>query len=189
MFLSLQAWLCRKRLAELQVLFTDVDGVMTDGSLLYGAQGEELKPFHVRDGAGIKMLQAINIHVVMISGRDSPALNARAKDLAIHGSHFGVADKRDACTRAMGVLGIQSRYCAFVGDDSIDLPAFEACGLAVTVADAPRYIRKRADLVLSKTGGNGAIRELTDLILEAKGCASIYGTHDGYLNKLNKMGQ
>tara|TARA_R110000796_G_scaffold8843_21_gene29113 strand:- start:29104 stop:29616 length:513 start_codon:yes stop_codon:yes gene_type:complete len=170
-------------------VFVDVDGVLTDGSLFYGAHGEEIKRFHVRDGAGMKMLQAAGVHVIMISGKDSVALRSRAKDLAIERSEFGVADKEEACTRIIQALGTHSDRCAFVGDDTIDLGGFRACGLALTVADAPSYIKRQADLVLKQPGGGGAFRELSDLILLVKGLSAVYQTHKGYLEQIDNMGQ
>ena len=189
MFRRLQAWRFRKKLRSVEVVFVDVDGVLTDGSLFYGPHGEEIKRFHVRDGAGMKMLQAAGVHVIMISGKDSAALRARAKDLAIDRSEFGVADKDDACRKIMRALGKHSNCCAFVGDDTIDLGGFRACSLAITVADAPGYIKRQADFVLKQPGGGGAFRELSDLILLAKDLSAVYRTHKGYLEQIDNMGQ
>ncbi len=189
MFRRLQAWRFRQKLRSLEVVFVDVDGVLTDGSLFYGARGEEIKRFHVRDGAGMKMLQAAGVHVIMISGKDSSALRARAKDLAIERSEFGVADKEEVCTKIMQDFGTHPDCCAFVGDDTIDLGGFRACGFAVTVADAPAYIKRQADFVLKQPGGSGAFRELSDLILLVKDLSAVYRTHNGYLEQIDNMGQ
>jgi 3-deoxy-D-manno-octulosonate 8-phosphate phosphatase (KDO 8-P phosphatase) len=179
----------RKALAKLQVLFLDVDGVMTNGSLHYDGAGEAIKSFNVRDGAGIKMLQALGIRVVMISGRDSAPLVARARDLGLDGSQFGVKNKGAACSAALKQWNVPPANSAFIGDDSIDLPAFEVCGIAVTVGDAPHYVKKQADIVLRCAGGQGAVREFCDMVLSASGQTGLNHSSKGFLEHLGKMGQ
>ncbi len=179
----------RKALAELQILFVDVDGVLTDGSLHYDGAGEAIKSFNVRDGAGIKMLQALRIAVVMISGRESAPLVARARDLGLDGCQFGVADKGAACSAMLKQLNIPPSNSAFIGDDSIDLSAFEVCGLAISVGDAPYYIRAQADIVLRRAGGQGAVREFCDMVLNARQQTGLNQSSEGFLEHLGKMGQ
>jgi 3-deoxy-D-manno-octulosonate 8-phosphate phosphatase (KDO 8-P phosphatase) len=170
-------------------LFVDVDGVLTDGSLHYDCNGEVLKSFNVRDGAGIKMLQALGTRVVMISGRDSAPLVARARDLGLDGCQFGVADKGAACSGALKQWNVPPSDSAFIGDDTIDLSAFEICGMAVTVGDAPQYIKDRADIVLRHAGGRGAVREFCDMVLKAREQTGLNQSSKGYLKHLGKMGQ
>lgn len=179
----------RKAFAELQILFLDVDGVLTDGLLHYDATGEVLKSFNVRDGAGIKMLQAVGIRVIMISGRDSAPLAARARDLGLDGCQFGVADKGEACRATLSQLNVSFSNSAFIGDDSIDLAAFKVCGIAVSVSDAPKYIKNQADIVLRRAGGRGAVREFCDMVLDARGQTGLNHNSKGFLEHLGKMGQ
>jgi 3-deoxy-manno-octulosonate cytidylyltransferase (CMP-KDO synthetase) len=159
----------RARLADIRLVITDVDGVLTDGGLYYDDRGECIKRFHVRDGLGIRMLEQSGVRVAVLSGRDSPALRKRVQELGISLSHFGTSDKAAACGELMRLAGVDASRTACTGDDSMDLPAFAVCGLGVTVADALDYVRQAADIVLQRNGGQGAFRELADSILLAQG--------------------
>lgn len=178
-----------ENLAKIKLVITDVDGVLTDGSLYYDANGEALKYFNVKDGLGIKMLLACGIQVAVLSGGDTPILRRRIHDLGISLFQLGKMAKRDACLELMAQAGVTPEETAFLGDDSLDLPAFAVCGLAVAVGDAYPYIQANADLVLTRAGGHGAFRELSDRILQAKGLEAVYATADGYMQLVDKMAQ
>ncbi len=157
------------KLKKIKLVITDVDGVLTDGGLFYNEDGECFKKFNVRDGLGIKMLQKNNIEVAVVSGGDSKPLRQRTKALGIKEAHFAIPNKKITCEDIINRLGVSKEETVFIGDDVIDFPAFEACGLAVTVADAFDYIKEKADWVLKSKGGTGAFREVSDNILKAKG--------------------
>lgn len=167
-------------LADIRLVITDVDGVLTDGGLFYDAHGECIKRFHVRDGLGMRMLEENGVRVAVLSGRDSPALRKRVADLGITLFQLGVKDKYAASLALMEQAGVTSFKTACIGDDSIDLPAFEACGLSFAVADAPAYVRQAADAALASRGGEGAFRELADQVLTAQGYAELLGSAKGY---------
>lgn len=178
-----------ERLAKIKLVITDVDGVLTDNSLYYTADGEEIKYFHVKDGLGIKMLMACGIQVAVLSGGDTPILRRRIQHLGIPLFQLGKMAKRDACFELMAQAGVSPEETAFLGDDTLDLPAFEVCGLAVAVGDAYDYIQAKADLVLSRSGGQGAFRELSDMILKAQGKEDVYASADGFMKVVAQMAQ
>lgn len=167
-------------LANVKLLITDVDGVLTDGGIYYDATGECLKRFHVRDGLGMRLLEESGIRVAVLSGRDSATLRKRVADLSIELCAFGVKDKYAACLDLMQQAGATPAQTACIGDDSIDLPAFAACGLSYAVADAPSYVKQHVTGVLSLAGGQGAVRELADAILTAQGKADVFNTAEGF---------
>lgn len=173
-------------LVPIRLVITDVDGVLTDGSLYYDANGESLKCFHVRDGMGIRMLEESGVRVVVLSGRDSPPLRKRVEDLKIDLAFFGVKDKAKACLKIMNQVGVTPEKTLFIGDDTIDLLAFAVCGVSCTVADAPDYIKNQANFLLNTNGGLGAFRELSDSILRAQGKQDVFETADGYTRVMNK---
>ncbi|MGP5648906.1 3-deoxy-manno-octulosonate cytidylyltransferase [Psychrobacter celer] len=156
-------------LSDIELIITDVDGVLTDGGIYYDESGECMKRFHVRDGLGIKLLQQAGVKVAVLSGRDSKALRKRLADLGIDIFNLGVKNKEVACKDIIKQVGTTKANTLYIGDDSIDLPAFISCGLAVTVADAPKYIKSQCDLILDTQGGFGAFRELADKILMEQG--------------------
>lgn len=156
-------------LSNIELVITDIDGVLTDGGIYYDEHGECMKRFHVRDGLGIKLLQQAGVKVAVLSGRDSKALRKRLADLGIDIFNLGVKNKEVACKDIIKQVGTTKTNTLYIGDDSIDLPAFISCGLAVTVADAPEYIKSQCDLILDTQGGFGAFRELADKILMEQG--------------------
>lgn len=158
----------RARAAQVQLVGLDVDGVLTDGRLIYGPDGEALKTFHVRDGLGIRMLGDLGVFVAVVTARKSQALSARIQDLRIPHFRPGCEDKLCAFSELAQQLGLELSQCAFMGDDLIDLPVMRAVGLAVTVADGHGLVRAEAHHVTSARGGEGAVRELTDLLLECR---------------------
>jgi 3-deoxy-D-manno-octulosonate 8-phosphate phosphatase (KDO 8-P phosphatase) len=166
-------------LRRVRLLVLDVDGVLTDGRLYYGARGEMLKVFHVRDGHGIKEASAAGITVAIISGRKSAAVTRRARELGIRHVTQGATDKLAALARLAKAQSVTLEQCACVGDDTPDVPMLQAAGVAVAVADAHADARAVADLVTARPGGQGAVREVCDWLLAARGAgrARIAGAH------------
>ena len=155
-------------LRRVRLLALDVDGVLTDGRLHYGPRGESLKVFHVRDGHGIKRVQDAGIEVAIISGRKSAAVAKRARDLGIRHVFQGVGDKLAVLEKLAKSRGVALQHCACVGDDTPDAPILAAAGLGVAVADAHADALAAADLVTSRPGGHGAVREVCDWLLDAQ---------------------
>jgi 3-deoxy-D-manno-octulosonate 8-phosphate phosphatase (KDO 8-P phosphatase) len=157
---------------RLQLLVLDVDGVLTDGALYFGARGEMLKAFHVRDGHGIKLLQAAGVQIAVISGRRSPAVLRRCRDLGIRHVIQGAANKSQALDVLMRKTAIdQPGAIACVGDDTPDIPLFARVGLSFAVADGHPLARAAAHRVTTLPGGRGAVREICDLLLAARSLA------------------
>ena len=155
-----------KKLKHIRLIITDVDGVLTDGGLYYGPDGESLKRFHARDGLGVRLLQQAGIQVAVLSGRDCPALRRRLADLGITKAVLEQVDKRAVLSGIIERCGVSAEEVAFIGDDIPDMEVFGLCGVSVTVGDAPDYVKTKADLVLESFGGQGAFRELIDLIID-----------------------
>lgn len=159
----------KRRAAGVRLVALDVDGVLTDGRLYFGARGEALKAFDVRDGLGVRLLRDAGIEVAIVTGRSSRIVAARARDLGIERVLQGQTDKRAGVQRLIDQCGLDGRACAFMGDDWPDLPALAAVGLAATVADAPEEVRRRVHWVAPSPGGRGAVRDLARLLLRAQG--------------------
>jgi len=159
-------------LRRVQLLVLDVDGVLTDGRLVYGARGEALKIFHVRDGFGIKQVAEAGITVAIISGRKSAAVARRARDLGIRHVTQGAGDKLAALRKLSKARGIALADCACIGDDTPDAPILAAAGLGVAVADAHEDALAAADLVTTLRGGHGAVREVCDWLMAARRTAA-----------------
>jgi 3-deoxy-D-manno-octulosonate 8-phosphate phosphatase (KDO 8-P phosphatase) len=155
-------------LRRVRLLALDVDGVLTDGRLHYGPRGEATKVFHVRDGHGIKRVQEAGIEVAIISGRKSAAVAKRARDLGIKFVFQGVGDKLAVLVKLAKSRDVALEHCACVGDDTPDAPILEAAGLGIAVADAHADALSAADLVTSRPGGHGAVREVCDWLLDAR---------------------
>jgi 3-deoxy-D-manno-octulosonate 8-phosphate phosphatase (KDO 8-P phosphatase) len=156
------------RTATIRLLVLDVDGVLTDGRLYFGARGETMKVFHVRDGYGIRAAMAAGISVAVITGRRSRALAARCRELGIAHVMQGQDDKLAALERLCTQLRIGLRECACVGDDVVDVPLFAVVGLSFAVADAHPAARRAAHRITRLPGGAGAVRELCDLLIAAR---------------------
>ena len=154
--------------AAIRLLVLDVDGVLTDGQLYFGARGETLKAFHVRDGHGIKALRQAGVEVAVISGRRSAAVRMRCRELGIRHLIEGAQDKLSALTRLNSELRLRPADCACVGDDTPDVPLMQAVGLAFAVADAHPLARAAAHHATSHAGGRGAVREVCDRLLAAR---------------------
>jgi len=155
-------------LAAIRLLVLDVDGVLTDGRLHYGPDGEREKVFHVHDGHGIKALAAAGVAVAVISGRESAAVARRCAELGIRELMQGVDDKLAAFTALIRRLGVPPQACACVGDDTPDLPLMRSVGLAIAVANAHREARGAAHRRTRLAGGSGAVREVCDWLLAAR---------------------
>jgi 3-deoxy-D-manno-octulosonate 8-phosphate phosphatase (KDO 8-P phosphatase) len=154
--------------ATVRLLVLDVDGVLTDGSLWFGADGEVMKPFHVRDGLGIKQLLAAGIEVAIISGRRHPAVDARMRDLGVKRVMQGVEDKRAALAALLAETGFAAAEAACLVDDVPDLPLLEGVGLPAAVADAHPAALAAARHVTQLPGGRGAVREFCDWLLASR---------------------
>jgi len=154
---------------KIKLLLLDVDGVLTDGRLYFGPKEELFKVFHVRDGHGIKMAQQSGLIVAFLSGRRSDAAFLRAKELGVSHYYEGLRDKLSVLDNLERSLNLKDDEIAAVGDDLVDLPLFTRVGLAVAVADAPPEVQSRAHWVTKAPGGQGAVREVCDLLLKAQG--------------------
>lgn len=157
------------RAARIRLLVLDVDGVLTDGRIIYTDKGEEIKHFHVRDGHGLKLAQRGGIIVALITGRSSAAVAHRAANLGIDHLFQGVRDKLAVLSRLQADLGLSWQETAVVGDDLVDLPLLRRAGLAVAVADAVPEVKEQAHWTTSLPGGRGAVREVCELLLKAQG--------------------
>jgi 3-deoxy-D-manno-octulosonate 8-phosphate phosphatase (KDO 8-P phosphatase) len=155
-------------LANIQLLILDVDGVLTDGRLYFGAKGEALKVFHARDGHGIKLLMAAGVQVAAFSGRRSGATAARLRELRVPTVVQGCSDKLAAFTKLTKRLKVGPLNCACIVDDTPDLPLMSAVGLAAAVADAHPVVLSAAHWIARSPGGFGAVRELCDALLRAR---------------------
>lgn len=154
---------------SIQLVSLDCDGVMTDGRLYYADDGSQLRAFHVRDGVGIKMLMEAGIDVAFITGSRTEAIERRAKDLGVAHCLTGIEDKLTALQTLCDGLGIPLDAVAHVGDDVNDLPVLARVGLPATVWDAVPAVRDRARIVTARTGGDGAVREFCERLLDARG--------------------
>ncbi|MBS0316853.1 MAG: HAD hydrolase family protein [Proteobacteria bacterium] len=157
------------RAQGIRVAFFDVDGVLTDGGLYFGDDGEALKRFNTLDGHGLKLLQRAGITPVVISGRDSSPLRARLDALGITEVHYGTEDKRPAAEATLGALGFDWGQAAAIGDDWPDLPLLMKCAFACAPPNAHPEVRAIAHHVTRARGGDGAAREFCDLLLVACG--------------------
>jgi 3-deoxy-D-manno-octulosonate 8-phosphate phosphatase (KDO 8-P phosphatase) len=157
------------RAAAARLLALDVDGVLTDGRIYYGNSGEELKAFNIKDGLGIKLLQASGVKVAIITGRQSEIVARRARELGVEDVIQGRDDKRQALLELCQRHGLNIEECIYMGDDLPDLGAIAAAGLGMTVADASATVRQAADWISEARGGCGAVREACEFILSARG--------------------
>jgi len=154
---------------NITLLCLDVDGVMTDGSIMLDDHGVETKRFHVRDGAGIRMWLTLGYHVAIITGRSGDVVKHRARELGIEHVIQGSKDKGESFRQLMTTLDLQPEHAAMIGDDIPDLPLLRMVGYPIAVADAAVEVRDLASYVTNERGGHGAVREAIEHLLNKKG--------------------
>ena len=154
---------------NIKALVFDVDGVLTDGKIIYDNNGVETKAFNVKDGQIIKCLKEVGIVVGAITGRYSEVVKKRGEELKLDFLHQGIHNKLEIFEQVCKQLRLRKDQVAYIGDDIIDLGVLTQCGLAIVPADAVSYVRDYADLISEKDGGNGVVREVGDLILSSRG--------------------
>jgi len=157
------------RIRLIRLLILDVDGVMTDGRIIMDYAGREIKNFDVKDGHGIKVLMRYGIDVVLVTGRRSAVVEHRARDLGISEVHQGVTNKLEIADTILRNRSLNYEHIAFVGDDIVDISLLRRVGFSAAVADAAEDVKKCADYVTIRKGGRGAVREVCEVILKAKG--------------------
>ena len=167
------------RAAKIKLLIMDVDGVLTDGRIFIRDDGEEIKSFHTLDGHGLKMLQNSGVQTAIITGRDAPSVGLRVRQLGIGHYFKGIHDKRAAYVQLRALAGVGEDECAFIGDDVVDLPVMVRCGLPAAVPEAHWFVRRHAAYITQSRAGCGAVRELCDLIMQARG--TLENALNGYL--------
>lgn len=165
-----------KKASTIKALVFDVDGVLTNGSIVYDESGREIKSFNVKDGLIIAHLHKCHIIVGAISGRESSAVSKRASELKFDFCHQGIVDKVSVFTKVLEFYKIRKKDVAYIGDDINDLGILKQVGLPICPADAPSYLKKFAAITTSAKGGNGVLREASDLLLASR----------GYMDKLIK---
>ena len=153
----------------IKLVVFDVDGVLTDGSLFFGDDGQEYKAFYSRDGLGIKLLQRTGVEVGIITARSSQLVNHRMENLGIEHLYQGRLDKITAFKEMITKLNVSPEQTAYVGDDVVDLPVMKQVGLAIAVQDAHPFVKKHAHWITEHNGGRGAARDVCELIMEAQG--------------------
>lgn len=161
-----------RRAGDIKAIFFDVDGVLTDGKIIYDSEGRELKQFNVKDGQIIGHLKKAGIVVGAISGRDSATVARRCNELKLDFCHQGILDKAEVFKKLTAFHKLKKKEVIYIGDDINDLGPLKLSGLAVCPADAPAYIKSMVDLTTKAKGGEGVLREVADLVLAAKGILS-----------------
>ena len=160
---------CFDKARPVTLLLLDVDGVLTDGTITYTNTGEEIKSFNTRDGLGIRLLQEAGVEVGLITARSSEAVTRRAKDLSLSLVFQGARKKREIFEQIIAERQLVKEQIAYMGDDWLDLPLLTRVGFSATVADGVHEVRQVVDYITRQSGGRGAVREVCDLIIEAKG--------------------
>jgi len=156
-------------LEKVKLLLLDVDGVLTDGRIIYGSQGLEMKAFDVKDGHGLKLVQRAGIEVGIITGRESDIVIRRAEELGVAYLYQGAKDKLVPYLEVLEISGLRDDEVAYVGDDLVDLPILRRVGFSATVSDALDEVKARVDFVSRLPGGRGAVREICDYLLRESG--------------------
>jgi 3-deoxy-D-manno-octulosonate 8-phosphate phosphatase (KDO 8-P phosphatase) len=159
----------RSELKNIKLLLLDVDGVLTNGDIVYSDAGGEIKSFNVRDGLGIRLLLNADIQVGLVTGRTSSALLHRCADLGIEIIYHGIQKKGEILEDVMSKTGLNPHEIAFVGDDAPDIALLKKVGIGIAVADAHETVKTIAHMTTERNGGNGAVREICEWILKAKG--------------------
>jgi 3-deoxy-D-manno-octulosonate 8-phosphate phosphatase (KDO 8-P phosphatase) len=168
----------RERFASIELLILDVDGVLTDGRIIYTDAGHEIKAFHVRDGTGIKVWRLSGKKSAILTGRSSPIVNRRAAELGIDVVSQGHDKKLEGFRRILSETGLRADQVCMVGDDLPDLPVLRECGIGVAVANAAPELKAMAAYVTSLPGGDGAVREVIEWLMRGQ------GTWDRFAEKL-----
>jgi 3-deoxy-D-manno-octulosonate 8-phosphate phosphatase (KDO 8-P phosphatase) len=159
----------QEKARRIRLVIFDVDGVLTDGSLFLGDDGQEYKAFNSRDGHGIKMLQQSGVEIGIITGRSSEVVRLRMQSLGIKHVYQGQLDKRPAYQELRDKLGLSDAEIAYVGDDVVDLPIMRLVGLAIAVNDAHPFVTQHAHWLTPHAGGRGAARDVCELLMDAQG--------------------
>ena len=159
----------KRSIEKIRLLLLDVDGVLTDGRIIYDNNGIESKAFHVRDGHGLKLLQRAGIKVGIITGRSSQVVSHRAAELGIDIVYQGAKNKLEPYERILQDLSLSDQQVAYIGDDLVDLPILRRVGCSFTVADAVADIKPYVDYITTLPGGRGAVREVCDMLLRQSG--------------------
>ena len=161
----------KEKLSGIKLFICDIDGVLTDGALIKSTSGEEMRSFNVLDGVGFVMLRLLklNIKTAWITGRESETTTLRAKELQIDDIYNGVIRKIDAYSELKKKYSVSDNEICFVGDHIIDIPILEKVGFAVTVPNAPKYIANYVHYTTTLAGGEGAVREVIDMLIESRG--------------------
>jgi 3-deoxy-D-manno-octulosonate 8-phosphate phosphatase (KDO 8-P phosphatase) len=158
-----------ERCRRLRLILTDVDGVMTDGTLLLLPDGQEAKSFHVRDGLAIVLAHRAGLRTGLVSGRTSAVVDRRAAELKMSVVRQGIQDKGAAFQEILAQESLAANEVAYIGDDVVDLPVLQSVGLSAAPADAPLEVRAQAFMVMEARGGAGCLREFIEAILRARG--------------------
>lgn len=157
-----------QKLKPIKLLILDVDGVLTDGKIVYTDSGEEIKRFDAKDGHGLKLLMRSGIGVVLLTGRKSKAILHRARDLGIEQVHQKATEKIAVYAKILTRNKLPDKNVAFVGDDLVDIPVLKKVGFSAAVPDAVPEVKEIVDYITSKNGGDGAVREICELLLKAQ---------------------
>ena len=173
-----------KQLAKIKLLAMDVDGVLTDGGMVYAGDREQIKRFSVRDGLGMRLAMVSGLKIAWITGNMSPAVEARARDVGVTDLYQAARYKSEALRDLMRRHELSPEEVAYVGDDLNDLPAFEKAGVSFAVSDAAPEVKDAADFVTERAGGAGAVREVIEMIL--KGQNRWPEAVDSFLNELQR---
>jgi 3-deoxy-D-manno-octulosonate 8-phosphate phosphatase (KDO 8-P phosphatase) len=168
-----------ERARRVRLMAFDVDGVLTDGRLWYGPQGEALKAFSARDGQGMKMLAGSGVQLALLSSRQSDAVARRAAELGIHHVLQGAQDKQASFAALLARLALRAEDAGYMGDDLVDLPVLRRCGFACAPGEAPELLRRHAHYVARSPAGAGAVREVCEFVLQAQG--NLEGALGAYL--------
>ncbi|MBP7215752.1 MAG: HAD-IIIA family hydrolase [Candidatus Omnitrophica bacterium] len=159
----------KAKAAKIKILLLDVDGVLTDGRIVYDSRGHDMKFFDVHDGMGVYLLKKAGIPTILITAKGSRAIRPRAKDMRVDGVFADVSPKTIALTKIMKKYGVKKEEICFVGDDLVDLCMMKSVGFPIAVFNACPEIKQSAGYITLREGGRGAVREVAELILKAKG--------------------
>jgi 3-deoxy-D-manno-octulosonate 8-phosphate phosphatase (KDO 8-P phosphatase) len=159
----------QEKLKKIKMLILDVDGVMTDGKIIMDSDGREMKNFYVRDGHGLVMIQRHGIQVAILTGRTSAVVDHRARDLKITEVYQGALNKKEVFAEILKKNNLTAEAIAYLGDDIVDIPVLKLVGFSAAVADALDVVKKTVDYVTVNKGGQGAVREICEMLLTAQG--------------------